>query len=70
MFFAGLLSLCQPTRLPALRQARLLLANRAFLWVVALIALDASLGSWFYGGYIQALGRMLVDIETHISQRF
>jgi hypothetical protein len=43
---------------------------RRLVWVVALIALDASLGSWFYGGYTQALGRMLVDIETHISQRF
>ena len=43
---------------------------RRLLWIVALIALDALLGSWLYGGYIQALGRMLVDIETHISQRF
>jgi hypothetical protein len=69
MFFAGLLSLgLRPMRLPALRQTRLLSvrANRAFLWVVALIALDALLGSWLYGGYIQALGRMLVDIETHM----
>ena len=44
---------------------------RRLLWVVALIALDALLGSWLYGGgYTQAIGRMLVDIETHISQRF
>ena len=41
---------------------------RRLLWVVALIALDALLGSWLYGGgYTQAIGRMLVDIETHIS---
>ena len=53
MFFAGAFSL-------GLRPKRL----RWFLWVVALIALDAALlGSWLYGGYTQALGRMLVDIE-------
>jgi energy-converting hydrogenase Eha subunit G len=54
-FFAGLLSVA---------------GNHWLLWVVALIALDASVGSWLYGGYMQALGRMLVDIETHMRQRF
>ena len=69
MFFAGLLSLgLPPTQLPALRQARLL-PMRRLLWVVALIALDALLGSWLYvGGYTQAIGRMLVDIETHLMR--
>jgi len=68
MFFAGLLSLgLPPTQLPALRQARL--PMRRLLWVVALIALDALLGSWFIGGgYTQAIGRMLVDIEMHLMK--
>jgi hypothetical protein len=66
MFFAGLLSLgLPPTQLPRL------LPMRRLLWIVALIALDALLGSWLYGGgYTQAIGRMLVDIETQMSQRF
>ena len=54
MFVAGALSLgLRPKRLPTW-----------VLWAAALIALDAALlGSWLYGGYTQALGRMLVDIE-------
>jgi hypothetical protein len=54
MFFAGALSLgLRPKRLPIW-----------VLWAAALIALDAALlGSWLYGGYTQALGRMLVDVE-------
>ena len=42
---------------------------RRLLWVVELIALDALLGSWLYvGGHTQAIGRMLVDIETHLMR--
>lgn len=69
MFFAGLLSLGLPsTQLPALRQATLL-PMRRLLWVVALIALDALLGFWLIGGgYTQAIGRMLVDIEMHLMR--
>src|ERR1039458_893841 len=53
IFFAGLLSLrLPPTRL------------RWLLWGVALIAVDASLGLWIYGGYTQALGQKLVYIEN------
>jgi hypothetical protein len=54
MFFARALSLSlRPKRLPTW-----------VLWAAALIALDAALlGSCLYGGYTQALGRMLVDIE-------
>ena len=51
-----------PTRLPALRGARL-------LWVVALlIALEASLGSWLVCAYTQALGQMLAHVEMYLSR--
>ena len=55
MFFAGLRSL----------------AGKHWLrWVVALIALDASLGFWLYGSYTQALGQKLVYIENAVFHQF